>query len=424
MKCAGREGSPAMFAFLTGLLLLILAGVIFCDCSGDNDSGSDIEVEKHNETPMDPPTMWISQVSPTSQTPSVTAWSEISEGSQHGSGKGSGNSGGDVVEEISTRQLERELNEDDLQVLHDAAPNYKRNVEGGDAEKHIEVTDHVAADFGEEELQALGIGDKDNKGEIKQLSSGTEQILVKQTNVQQMGSKAELPEEFVGLCRILIGFLQVVSTISKNFPTVNWPRPLSLSWECLAIVNFDAFSALDVNCIFDQMTFYDNFITTIIFPLAVVLILQLFMLCIQGRATKEESEALSTRANSVILFGMFLIYPSVSATILKVWHCREIQGTAYVTADYQLQCWDTEGFNSKWQFHAILAAVAFVVYSLGIPLCYLYLLKVNQTALHDADHPDYYHVNTKMSFLYRSYVPEAWWWETVMFMQKLLLTGA
>merc|ERR1712196_53969 len=166
MKCAGREGSPAMFAFLTGLLLLILAGVVFCDCSGDNDSGSDIEVEKHNETPMDSPTMWISQVSPTSQTPSVTAWSEISEGSQHGSGKGSGNSGGDVVEEISTRQLERELNEDDLQVLHDAAPNYKRNVEGGDAEKHIEVTDHVAADFGEEELQALGIGDKDNEGEI------------------------------------------------------------------------------------------------------------------------------------------------------------------------------------------------------------------------------------------------------------------
>jgi len=73
--------------------------------------------------------------------------------------------------------------------------------------------------------------------------------------------------------------------------------------------------------------------------------------------------------------------------------------------------------------YALVAVVAFVAYPLGIPLFYYYQLRTNKEALHDKNHPEHEYVHGKLAFLYQDYVPEAWYWELVLLVQKFMLTG-
>ena len=112
------------------------------------------------------------------------------------------------------------------------------------------------------------------------------------------------------------------------------------------------------------------------------------------------------------------------ATILKIWHCRKIEDSSWLVADYRLRCSGPDGTDSAWFMNALIAAAAFVLYPLGVPLFYTYKLYKNQDALYDAEHPKHEVVSAKFGFLYAAYEEQAWYWEVVMLMQKLLLTGS
>ena len=94
-----------------------------------------------------------------------------------------------------------------------------------------------------------------------------------------------------------------------------------------------------------------------------------------------------------------------------------------MVADYRLRCSGPGGTDSAWLMNASIAAVAFVLYPLGVPLFYTYKLYKNQDALYDEEHPKHEVVSAKFGFLYAAYEEQAWYWEVVMLMQKLLLTG-
>ena len=104
--------------------------------------------------------------------------------------------------------------------------------------------------------------------------------------------------------------------------------------------------------------------------------------------------------------------PPFLIQILKVWHCRSIDGTSYLVADFNLVCVGPDGTtNSEWLLYSIVAGVFFCIYSLGVPFFYYYLLASNAAALYDEDHPDHDAVWAKFSFLYESYRPDIFYWE-------------
>jgi hypothetical protein len=166
-----------------------------------------------------------------------------------------------------------------------------------------------------------------------------------------------------------------------------------------------------VGCFAQEYTFYDTFLTTISYPIGLLLLL-LAITCIRtgGAADEAEADDIATQGWKAVLFGMFLVYPSVSSTVLKVWHCAVIEDRAYMSSDYRLQCWGPDGTDAKWAAYASVAGVAFVIYPLGIPLFYFYLLKSNEAALYDEAHPDHHRVEAKLSFLYRAYEEQAYYW--------------
>jgi len=143
----------------------------------------------------------------------------------------------------------------------------------------------------------------------------------------------------------------------------------------------------------------------------------------RARQEERERENIQVQAWKLLLFGSFIIYPSVSATILKVWHCRQIEDSYWVVADYRLRCTGPDGTDPEWLTNALIALGAFFIYPVGVPLFYIYQLKNNQAALYDKEHPEHEAVEAKFSFLYAAYEEQAWYWEVVMLLQKLLLTG-
>ena len=62
------------------------------------------------------------------------------------------------------------------------------------------------------------------------------------------------------------------------------------------------------------------------------------------------------------MFFLFLIYPGVSATVMRTFVCRDVDGISLLEADYRLEC-----FNDEWTQYALYAAGMALVYPIGIP---------------------------------------------------------
>lgn len=172
----------------------------------------------------------------------------------------------------------------------------------------------------------------------------------------------------------------------------------------------------------------------------------------------------------------------VSATILQIYKCQDIQGTYYLTVDARITCFcmsESQGVcdNGDWVSSALLGAVAAAVYPLGIPLCFFLLLFWNRALLfedtelvdqrdrleaslfelreqqcelqsragaylsavkaevvqEEIDETERLHeevqsqldhmakVQMRLGFLYNSYEPPAFWWECAELLKKFLL---
>lgn len=63
-----------------------------------------------------------------------------------------------------------------------------------------------------------------------------------------------------------------------------------------------------------------------------------------------------------------MIYPSVSATVLKIFSFNPYLDDKYLMADYRIP------MDGKWESYAIVGAVAVVIYPIGIPAMFVYML--------------------------------------------------
>jgi len=179
---------------------------------------------------------------------------------------------------------------------------------------------------------------------------------------------------FGGLGKILIGYSQIMSCMDVNF-SVPWPTAF-ISWlSGLAVLNLDVFQAISVDCMHSDYTFYDRLQGTFLCPI-ILGVAQGVICCFRkcGVDTTEEKKAVEDQHWKGSLFFLFLIYPSVSGTMLQTWHCIDVDGVEYLSADLRLTC-DT----SQHTQNANLAGLGFLLYIIGIPgffILVLYMHKV------------------------------------------------
>ena len=71
----------------------------------------------------------------------------------------------------------------------------------------------------------------------------------------------------------------------------------------------------------------------------------------------------------------------------------------------------------------MVGAVLGPLYIFGTPLLFAGLLYWDKAALYNEVHPKHQLVAAKYSFIYKEYGEEAWFFELVLMLQKLALTG-
>jgi len=113
------------------------------------------------------------------------------------------------------------------------------------------------------------------------------------------------------------------------------------------------------------------------------------------------------------LFGLFLIYPSVSSDMMRIFRCETVYEQLLLTADVNIEC--GVGF---WNVAAVFGAVGLLCYTLGIPALFYWMLWRERDAL------DTQRVKNSYGFLYDDYKYDEglWGFESALMLYKAALT--
>jgi len=128
----------------------------------------------------------------------------------------------------------------------------------------------------------------------------------------------------------------------------------------------------------------------------------------------------------LFFFFFFFTDPGIVTRIFVSLKCQTIGDEAYLVADWSVVCW-------KGEHAEYAAAMGFFacVYVVGIPAGLTLILYLNRHLLHsdDIDEKKEKLIKKSKSFekiygsLYEAYEKDYWWFESVIMIQKALLTG-
>ena len=214
--------------------------------------------------------------------------------------------------------------------------------------------------------------------------------------------------------RILLGFLQVNSALSVAF-NIPWPKSFISFTHIFDFVNVDFMGlASPISpCNFELQYTQIFYLHMCVLPL---LMLCTFIAVHLSRKliTSMENNIDQIKHVAVQVFntGVFLLYPSICTRTFLLFRCREIGSDEYLIADYSLRCWEGNHLIAM-----VFAVLVLLIYILGIPAGYMYLLYRSRHQL------DNKHVKIRYGSLYLSYEPQFWYWESVEMMKKMMLTG-
>ncbi len=89
------------------------------------------------------------------------------------------------------------------------------------------------------------------------------------------------------------------------------------------------------------------------------------------------------------IFCLFLLYPSLSASILRMYACIEVQGVSYLVADMTVKC-----HTDTWNLATKLGIPAIVLYPFGIPAFFFAMMWRYRHRLEEAA------VRAQLGFIY------------------------
>lgn len=240
-----------------------------------------------------------------------------------------------------------------------------------------------------------------------------------------MGAPPPSPN-FVYKLKIILGFFQISVALAL---TLDLPLP-SLFKSFISffnVANFDIVQWTRFGCVL-PITFLEKHLVVAVFPVALILgifLLYLFPKSLSYLIRKCYVRDLYSEANlrssyqrsiqkftKMVLFIIFLIYPTVSSIILKLFSCRTVEGVPYLSADFRIRC-DSE----EWKARAKLNILFTIMFPVAIPLFFAIILFYNRRRLH------YPETLIKLGFLYAAYFDDVWWFEIVDVLHKLSLTS-
>lgn len=184
--------------------------------------------------------------------------------------------------------------------------------------------------------------------------------------------------------------------------------------------NFDLSWLISAGCVHD-IGFYGRLLITTLCPiLALGMLGGTYIIAID--INRESSGALRIVRHkhlSIVLLISFLVYSSVSFTIIQTFDCEALDdGNDYLRADYSIEC-DT----FKHRAFMVYAGFMCLLYPLGIPALYSYILFRNRRVLADGNARERDLSAYWTSELWLPYKPRFFYYEVIECIRRLALVG-
>eukprot|EP00457_Paulinella_chromatophora_P000003 gb/GEZN01000003.1/.p1 GENE.gb/GEZN01000003.1/~~gb/GEZN01000003.1/.p1 ORF type:complete len:6228 (-),score=473.22 gb/GEZN01000003.1/:302-18958(-) len=245
--------------------------------------------------------------------------------------------------------------------------------------------------------------------------------------------------------KILIGFFQILSNMGVALE-LPWPQGYKKFVSFFSVLNFDLFQAANIECLYPKGTvYYEKYLFVRYVPIVVALIptlfyglpMSLYTRAPWSRGTRVnlsmaggfeqalEAEKFMVRLArtriwlktvKLILFGLFLVYPTVSSTVLRLYNCKKVEGVWYLMADFNTQC-----YTDLWHKYAKGAWVYGLIYAAGIPFMFVFMLWYTRRRPGGLQRP---RAMIALGILYYGYDGSKFWFEAVEMMHKLALVAA
>ncbi|CAN0099518.1 unnamed protein product [Ectocarpus sp. 12 AP-2014] len=187
------------------------------------------------------------------------------------------------------------------------------------------------------------------------------------------------------------------------------------------VFNFDLGSLLAAGCLWTDINFHHRLLFSTIGPLVVVAFLAMtYLMAVRRNGASGDGAVVKNirhKHQTALLLLTFLVYSSASSMVFQTFACEELDdGIEYLRADYRIKCDDSEHKD----FEAY-AGFMVMVYPLGIPLLYAFLLFQRRDVLAEP-HADRT-IAQSIAALWEAYRPERFYYEVIECGRRVMLTG-
>jgi hypothetical protein len=235
---------------------------------------------------------------------------------------------------------------------------------------------------------------------------------------------AEKGSAVINQFKIFLSFVQILSSMPGVYSGVPWPSLFLEVTVPLGVINLDLFSLFrsPESCQL-SVNFLHRFAVHMALPglLLVSLILAYVFASICGKKVKSAKKDRAAKITKIIILGTLFMYPGLCTSIFSVFRCKKIDGVdgQWLVADFSIKC-----HQRVHETYSLAAFVFFGVYILGVPLLVLIVLFTHRKSLHDESHPNHQQTKYELGGLYGGYEAKYWWYELVIIIHKMFMTGA
>ena len=231
------------------------------------------------------------------------------------------------------------------------------------------------------------------------------------------------PPNFTYKLKIFVSFIQIATHIGTGLE-IQWPSTFKSFILFFDFLNFDyIFNSITSAECYDAVTYYSSYVVFVCLPAAIVAFVLLFwilprhfnLFCFRHQDVFARMRS-KMRSWLIILYALFLLYPIVSSTILNHYVCKTIRDSenaySFLLVDLSVTC-----KTDTWWLFAYVGIPLILLYPIGIPAFFLYLLYTHRKQLHMSQ------VQAQFGFLYAGYRDATWWWELADSFHKLIQTS-
>jgi len=211
--------------------------------------------------------------------------------------------------------------------------------------------------------------------------------------------------------RIMFVSYQILAVLPSIVPEMKLPENFTEAMEGINFLNLNPFQLMNLGCLSSGFNFHAQLVIMTIFPL--ILCAALFLIGSLRRSWKGMMETL-------ILVVLYAVLPSVSTTVFAAIPCDELDtGEKFLIVDYAINC-----DESSYTLFAAYAGLMMLVYPIGVPALFAWLLarKKKHIVQPVADREEDNEL-AGIGFLFDNYKPSCWYFEIVVTVLRLLLTG-